>query len=190
MLDENQIYQNKLSFMNLLTCLEIDLTEFFAYLDSLDYFNKPATTQYFKAYTGGLCQHALDLYYELAQLANAYCPGKYTKQDIVKVALLKDLYRAELYEEYQKNVKNDVTGQWEIQPAFRYKEQRPTFGDIGFSSYMLAKRFVDFSDEQIEAIIQSSAKSDYAGDIHDIMRRFPLVTLTRMADMAATYLNC
>ena len=190
MLDENQIYQNKVSFMNLLACLNIDLTELSAYLDSIDFFNKPATTQYFKAYTGGLCQYALDTYFELAQLANAYCPGKYTKPDIVKVALFKDIYRAELYESYLKNVKNDLTGQWEVQPAFRYKEQRPTFGDIGFSSYMIAKRFIEFNDEHIEAIVQSSTKNEYAGDIHDIMRRFPLVTLTKMADLAATYLNC
>jgi hypothetical protein len=189
MLDENQIYQNKLSFVNLLSCLEIDLTELYTYLDTTDYFNKPASTQYFKAYPGGLCQYALDLYYELAQLVNAYCPGKYTKADVVKVALFKDIYRTELYECYMKNVKNDSTGNWEVQPAFRYKEQRPTFGDIGFSSYMIAKRFVDFTDEQIEAITQSAARSDYAGDIHDIMRSYPLVTLTKMADIAATYLS-
>lgn len=189
MLDENQIYQNKLRFMKLLTELNIDLTEITAYLDSIDYFNKPASTQYFKAYAGGLCQYALDLAFELMNVVNAYYPDKYTKEDVIKVAFFKDIYRAELYESYLKNVRNDLTGQWELQPAFRYKEQRPTFGDIGFSSYMIAKRFIDFSDEQIEAIIQSSAKSDYAGDIHDIMRRYPLVTLTKIADIAATYIN-
>ena len=189
MLDENQIYQNKLSFMGLLSCLNIDLTELSLYLDKIDYFNKPATTQYFKAYPGGLCQYALDLYYELAQLVNAYCAGKYTKADVVKVALFKDIYRAELYESYMKNVRNDQTGSWEIQPAFRYKEQRPTFGDINFSSYMIARRYIDFTEEQIEAIVQSATKNEYAGDIHDIMRSYPLVALTKMADIAATYLN-
>lgn len=189
MLDENKIYQNKLAFVNLLACLDIDITELYTYLESIDYFNKPASTQYFKAYTGGLCEYTLDLYYELAQLVNAYCPGKYSKADVVKVALFKDLYRAELYESYLKNVKNDLTGQWEMQPAFRYKELRPTFGDIGFSSYMIAKRFISFTDEQIEAITQSAAKSDYAGDIHTIMRAYPLVALTKMADIAATYLS-
>ena len=55
---------------------------------------------------------------------------------------------------------------------------------------MVAKRYIDFSDEHIEAIVQSSTKNEYAGDIHDIMRRFPLVTLTKMADVATTYLTC
>lgn len=189
MLDENKIYQNKVAFIQLLSKLNIDLTELYKYLDTIDYFNKPATTQYFRAYTGGLCQYALDLYFELCQLVNAYFPGKYTEEDVIKVALFKDLYRAECYEGYLKNQKNDITGQWETVPAFKYKEIRPTFGDIGFGSYMIAKRYIVFTDEQIEAITQSSAKSDYAGDIHTIMRAYPLVTLTKMADLAAMYLG-
>jgi hypothetical protein len=56
------------------------------------------------------------------------------------------------------------------------------------SSYMIAKRFFDFTDEQIEAIIYSKP-SDFAPDIHDVMRQYPLVTLTRMAEMVTTYLN-
>lgn len=189
MLDENQIYNNKVQYMQLLARLNVDLTDFYQYLESVEYFNKPATTQYFKAYPGGLCQYALDLYYELAQLANAYCPGRYSDKDIISVALLKDLYRAELYESYLKNQKNDQTGQWEQVWAYRYKEQRPTYGDISFSSYMIAKRYISFTDEQIEAIIQSSAKSDYSGDIHEILRVYPLVTLVKMADLAATYID-
>lgn len=189
MLSENEIFQNKLQFMQLLDKLNIDLTELYKFLEDTDYFKKPASTQYFKAYEGGLCKYALDLYYELCQLVNAYMPGRYTEIDVIKVALFKDLYRAELYESFYKNVKNDLTGQWETQKAFRYKEQRKTFGDINFGSYMLAKNFINFSDEQIEAIIQSAAKSDYAGDIHDIMRSYPLVTLTKMADLAATYID-
>jgi hypothetical protein len=54
---------------------------------------------------------------------------------------------------------------------------------------MIAKRFINFTDEQIEAITQASTKSDYAGDIHDIMRSYPLVTLTKMADLATLYLG-
>jgi len=189
MLDENQIYQNKLQFTQLLTRLGIDITELVKYLEEKDYFNKPATTNAFKAYDGGLCHYALDLYYELAQLVNAYFPGRYTEADVIKVALFKDLYKTELFEKYLKSVKNDNTGMWESVPAYKYKDQRPTFGDVSFGSYMIAKRFVDFTDEQIEAIIQSSAKSDYAGDIHTIYREYPLVVLTKMADLAATYID-
>lgn len=188
-LTDEQIYQNKMQYLELLSKLNIDLTELSKYLDVVDYFNKPASTQYFRAYPGGLCQYALDLYYELSQLVNAYCPGKYTEEDVIKVALFKDIYRAELYELYNKNVKNEETGKWEVVPSYRYKEERPTFGDLGFSSYMVAKHFITFTDEQIEAITQAETGNTYAGDIYDIMNSYKLVPLTSMAVMAARYLN-
>ena len=111
MLDQEKIYQNKLKFMELLTKLNVDLTDFSKFLDAVDYYNKPASTTYFKAYQGGLCQYALDLYYELCQLVNAYAPGKYTEEDVIKVALFKDLYRAILYEDCKKN--SYVDGKWQ-----------------------------------------------------------------------------
>ena len=187
MLNQETIYNNKHKFIELLMKLGVDLTDFSNYLDAVDYFNKPASMQYFRPYAGGLCQYALDLYYELCQLANAYFPGRYTEQDIIKVALFKDLYRAELYEGYEKPVMQN--GSWVQTKAWKYKEVRPTFGDMGFSSYMVAKHFFDFTDEQIEAITQADTKEQYAGDIHDIMRSYPLVTLTKMADLVATYLE-
>lgn len=187
MLNEETIYANKLKYMELLTKLNVDLTDFSKFLDSVDYFNKPASMQYFRAYSGGLCQYALDLYYELAQLANAYFPGKYKEEDVIKVALFKDLYRALLYEETEKN--QMIDGKWQTVKGYKYKDVRPTFGDLGFSSYMVAKHFFEFTDEQIEAITQADSKDSYAGDIHDIMRSYPLVTLTRMATLASMYLE-
>jgi hypothetical protein len=189
MLTSEQIYANKIKFIGLLSKLNIDLTQLIKYLDEFDYFNKPASTQYFKAYAGGLCQYALDLYYELVQLVNAYCPGKYTEEDVIKVALFKDIYKAELYEAYSKNVKNDITGQWETVLAYKYKEVRTVYGDLPFSSFMTARKFIDLSDEQIEAIMHATTNSSYGGDLHEILRLYPLVTLTRMADIAAYYLD-
>ena len=189
MLSNEQLYTNKVKFIELLTKLNIDLTQLIKYLDENDYFNKPASTQYFRAYPGGLCQYALDLYYELAQLVNAYCPGRYTEEDVIKVALFKDIYKAELYESYSKNVKNETTGNWESVLAYRYKENRQVYGDLAFSSYMTAKKFIDLTDEQIEAIMHSTATNPFGGDLYEIYRAYPLVTLTKMADIAAYYLE-
>ena len=188
MLTTDQIQNNKMKFIELVSELGIDLTALTEYLNKVDYFNKPASYQYFKAYPGGLCQYALDLYYELAQLVNAYCPGKYTKEDVIKVALFRDIYRAEMCEVYMKNQKNEVTGQWDSVPAYRTGEVRRVFGDIGFSSYMVAKDFIPFTTEQTEAIMHSHP-SDYNVDIHVIKREYPLVALTCMADLAATYID-
>lgn len=188
MLTDDQIYQNKIKYMQLVSKLGIDLTALTQYLESIDYFNKPVSNQFFRAYKGGLCQYALDLCFELGQLVNAYFPGKYSETDVIKVALFRDLYRAELYEAYTKDVKNE-NGNWEPTTLYKYRAMRPVYGDINFGSYMISKRFIDFTDEQIEAITQSNTNNTYAGDIHDIMRNYPLVTLTRMADLATMYLN-
>lgn len=189
MLNDNQLYNNKIRFLELLGKLNIDLTELVKYLDENDYFNKPASSQYFKAYAGGLCQYALDMYYELSQLVTAYCPGKYTEEDVIKVALFKDIYKAELFEAYSKNIKNEVTGLWETTTAYKYKEDRAVYGDLPFSSFMTARKFIDLTEEQIEAIMHSTASGSYGGDIHEILRKYQLVALTRMADIAAYYLD-
>ena len=190
MISQEQKNNNEIRFMELLTRLNIDLTNINKLLDEVDYFNKPASTQYNGAYPGGLCEHALKVAHELGVLCNAYFPGRYTEEDVIKVALFKDIYKASMYEGYMKNVKNDETGQWESVPAFRTRENsnRPVFGEIGFSSYMQIKDLILLTDENIEAIVHSR-HSDYAPDTHEVCRVFPLVTLTRMAEMAAMYLN-
>lgn len=190
MLTFEQKNNNEIKFMELLTRLNIDLTEVTKFLDMIDYFNKPASTQYVGAYPGGLCEHALKVVHELGVLCNAYFPGRYTEEDVIKVAFFKDIYKATMYESYTKNVKNETTGQWESVAAYKTKEgnSRLVYGDLGFSSYMQVKDIVALSNEQIEAIVYSRI-SDFAPDIYDIFRSYPLVALTRMAEMAATYIN-
>ena len=190
MLTQEQMNTNEIKYLELLTKLNIDLTALTKFLDQVDYFKKPASTQYFGAYPGGLCEYSLRVAHELGVLCNAYYPGKYTEEDVIKVALLKDIYKAVMYEPYLKNVKNEETGQWVAVHAFKTKEgfNRPVFGDLGFSSYMQIKDFIPLTTEQIEAIVHSRI-SDFAPDIHEVFRAYPLVTLTRMAEMAAMYIG-
>lgn len=188
MLTEEQKQQNKLKYLNLLSKLGIDMTEISKYLNSINYFEKPNSIQGEYAYSGGLCEHALKLCHELGILCEAYYPNVYTEADIIKTALMHGLYKATLYEEYNRNIKNETTGQWESITAYRNKEDRPTFGDIGFSSYMIAKYFLTFTDEQILAICHSTGSNTFAPDMPDILKSYPLVTLIKMADMVVTYL--
>ena len=190
MLTQEQKNNNEIRFVELLSKLNIDLTELNKFLDQIDYFNKPASTQYAGAYPGGLCEHALRVAHELGVLCNAYFPGRYSEEDVIKVAFFKDIYKATMYEAYMKNVKNDETGQWVSVPAYKTKEgvNRPVFGDLGFSSYMQTKNFIPLTTEQTEAIVYSRP-FESAPDIHEVFKTYPLVTLTRMAEMAATYIE-
>jgi hypothetical protein len=190
MISQEQKNNNEIKFVELLSRLNIDLTELNKLLDQINYFNAPASTQYMGAYPGGLCEHALRVAHELGVLCNAYFPGRYSEEDVIKVAFFKDIYKATMYEAYMKNVKDEESGQWTTIPAYKTREgtNRPVYGDLGFSSYMQIKNLVPLTDEQIEAIIYSRP-SDFAPDIHEVFRAYPLVTLTRMAEMAASYIN-
>ena len=190
MLTEEQILDNKSKFISLLVNLNIDLTALTKYLisETVDYFNKPYTNYQTYSYKGSLCEHTIKLFEELKKLCDFYCPDRYSLQDILKVALFKDLYRAELYEPYLKNVKNELTSQWESVLSYRTKEVRPIFGDISFSSYMIAKKFINLdNDELVEAIIYSSTNSNIEN--FNIRKTYKLVTLVTMAELAVDYLN-
>ena len=97
-LTQEQVFQNKIKYMELLSKLNIDLTDLAQYLEATGYFTKPLMANGPKDYVGSLCEHALNVYYELCQLVNAYTPGRYNEIYVIKVALFKDLYRAELYQ--------------------------------------------------------------------------------------------
>lgn len=190
MLTDEQKMGNKIRFAEILSTLNIDLTMLMKYLESdrVDFFNKPFNFYSDYAYAGSLCEHSLKVYDELVKLAELYYPGVYHQSDLVLVALFKDLYRAELYEAYTKNVKNEVTGQWENQIAYRNKDIRPIFGDIQFSSYMILKKFITLdNDEVVEAICYSGNNSNI--EIHNIRKDYKLVVLTTLAELAASYLG-
>ena len=53
---------------------------------------------------------------------------------------------------------------------------------------MIAKKFIDLdNDELVEAIVQSSTESSL--DSYQVRKSYKLVTLTIMAEIAATYLT-
>lgn len=183
--DETKV-KNKEMYLNLLKRINLDTSEFLSYLESINYFEAPATAQYTGAYAGGLCEYALKLAHELGVLCTAYFPGKYTAEDVLKVALLKDIYRSCMYVPYKKNIKNEETGQWETTLAYKTTDDRPVFGDLGFSSFMVLRNYVNFTDEQLEAIIHSTGLNSYSVDIHEILKKYKLVALTRMADSVVT----
>lgn len=190
MLTQEQKNANELKYFELLSKLNIDLTEISKLLDRVDYFNKPATTQYTGAYEGGLCEYALKFAHELGVLCNAYCLGRYSEEDVIKVALFKDIYKATMYEKATKNVKDDTTGTWSSVAYYRTKDgaDRQVFGDLGFSSYMQIRDLVPLTTEQVEAIVYSRI-SDFGPDVYEVFKAYPLVILTRMAEMAAAYIN-
>lgn len=181
MLTDEQKIQNKEKYISLLQMAEVYSEELVAFLESINYFEAPFSAQRSYSYAGGLCEYSLKLAHEMGVLGSHYFKNKYTAADILKVALFKEVYRAFLYKITPKNVKNDETGKWEVTYIYSNNENRPVFGDLGLSSYMLMRKFIDFSDEQMEAIIQQNNLTNYSSDIYEVSKTYPLVTIARMA---------
>lgn len=171
MLTNEQIQENKIKYLELLSKLNFDMTNISTYLDGIGYWTAPYTSQYFRAYPGGLCQTAIELYNCLKKQAELYFNGVFSEQDFIKVALFRNCYRAEMYEQ--------------VNGAYKTKKCRPTYGDLGFSSFMTVRHFLDFTDEQIEAIVHG-AVTDTSIDIHEIRKDYPLVTLTTISELLIT----
>lgn len=190
MLDVSQIGENKTRYLELLSKLDEDTSKFVYYLNSprVDFFNKPFNNKPDVAYAGSLCEHCVKFYDELKKITDFYRPNYYSEKELIKVALFKDLYRAELYEAYNRNQKNDETGKWETVVGYRAKEERPVFGDIGFSSYMIARKFFNLDDDEVvEAIVNSTMESEL--DSYQIRKAYSLVPFVLMAELALTYLQ-
>lgn len=188
MLTPEQKQANKIQYTSLLSRIKLDVAPIMQLLESVDYFDKPVTPQQFRSYSGGLCEYAIDLCFELGNLCAAYCPNTYSEETIFKVALLRDIYRATLYEPQVRSVKNSQTNSWEDVLVWQTSESRISYGNVGFSSYMQLRNLVPFSDEELEAICNSQLNSGYSIDEAKIKRCFPLVALLSMADLAVSYL--
>lgn len=185
---EDKILANKKEWLRRCAKLEFDRTQLLKYLDAVDYWHAPYSSSGPYNYDGGLCEFSLKLGNDLGQLCEAYRPGQYSVRDILSVSLFYGRYSAELYEKYFKNTKVE-SGEWVQVPAYRYRENRAVYGDLMFSSYMTAKHFYPgFTDEQTEALVLAGTKQEFAGDINEIKKSYPLVVLTQMATQSTLYL--
>jgi hypothetical protein len=82
------------------------------------FFEAPASGQFHHAYETGLAVHSLEVFAWALRLAPSF--GIDVSSDVAKISVMfHDLCKAGLYETYDKNVKDDVTGQWHKETAYR-----------------------------------------------------------------------
>ena len=78
-LTEKQIEENKIKFLKLIAEIDIegaDTNGLVSYLDENGFFESPASTVYHSGYKGGLCQHSLNVFEIIQDLAQKYFPDK------------------------------------------------------------------------------------------------------------------
>lgn len=169
------------------------------FLSNGDYFYAPLTSDFEYSYNGGLAQYSLDILDNLLTLRRTNCYNKINADDetLTILALFHSICKINYYEEYGKNEKvyDNVNGNkedengkfyWQTVKGYRMKsaKDRFTFGDYGFSSYMIISKFLPLSDEEVMAIVHYNCGMDNnhsTRDIYEILRSYPLVALLHSA---------
>lgn len=200
MLTQEQIHKNKETFLNLISEITraFDKEKLISWLEKSDFFTAPASIKNHSNFDGGLCYHSLNVYAALENLCNSYAvddSGKplYDEDSIKIVSLLHDISKANLYEKYNRNVKNDITGKWEQKEEYRTKEAKDRFiyGNHEETSLFMVRSFIPLTIEEEVAILShmggkswDSAQTNL-GEVYD---KYNLACLLHVADMLSTFI--
>ena len=163
--------------------------------DGCDFFTAPASTKYHGNYTGGLCEHSLDVYDMAVGLEGLYRENirkqylvlnrPYDRDQFMEsmaiAALFHDLCKANFY-------KAKVNGR---NMNYTVDEQLPFGGHGSKSIYMLSKYLKDIRDDEAIAInchMGFSRSEDKTISIGESFRFPPLAWIIHVADEAATFM--
>ena len=164
--------------------------EFLDWLLKTDFFTAPASTKYHGACEGGLLLHSLNVYKTLRE--RYFEEGKDSEESFAICALLHDLCKAQFYKVSTRNVKNDVTGQWEKVPYYTVEDAFP-YGH-GEKSVFLIERFMRLKTSEAMAIrwhmggFDDSARGGSFA-ISLAYEKYPLAGKLHLADLESTYLK-
>lgn len=164
--------------------------EFLDWLLKTDFFTAPASTKYHGACEGGLLLHSLNVYKTLRE--RYFEEGKDSEESFAICALLHDLCKAQFYKVSTRNVKNDVTGQWEKVPYYTVEDAFP-YGH-GEKSVFLIERFMRLKTREAMAIrwhmggFDDSARGGSFA-ISLAYEKYPLAVKLHLADLESTYLK-
>lgn len=156
------------------------------WLESSDFFTAPASTRFHGNYSGGLCEHSLNVYKALVKLAADYPDMNFNEESLAIVALFHDLCKVDFYTTEKRNRKNPETGQWESYDAYSINEQF-CFGGHGSKSVYLVQHFMKLSMSEAAAINTHMGAFDN-DKVGAVFEKTPLAWFLHIADGMATYI--
>ena len=203
MLTKEKIIQNRATFVNLLKSIDIpgaDIDGLISFLDESDFFFAPASVKCHAAYDGGLCEHSLNTYRAITELAGymEYLgeqkladERKFDENSLKVVALLHVLGKVNYFTEYTKNVK-DEDGKWNSVREFKIREPEDReLGNVAVNTFLIVSKFIPLNSDETSALINFNCGIDtgYANkDMCAILAKSSLTTLLHCADMMSCYL--
>jgi len=157
------------------------------WLESQDFFSAPASTKYHDAFPGGLLYHSLRAYNEILTLMKSE-RFPVNPDSAILVALVHDWCKICFYEPYQKNVKDEETGTWHKETAYRVNQTGIPLGH-GVSSMFLASKFFNLTPEESLAIRWHMGNyrvcEAESSELCTANEKVPLVLLLQFADQLA-----
>ena len=161
--------------------------ELLNWLLNTDFFTAPASTKFHCACENGLVMHSVNVFNTMVE--KHFEEGVDDMESFAVSALLHDICKAEFYKVSTRNVKNDVTGQWEKQPYYSVEDKFP-FGH-GEKSVFLIERFMRLKLDEAMAIRWHMGSFDDAQGytVSQAYDKYPLAVKLHLADMESTYLR-
>lgn len=222
MLTEEQIINNKNEFLELVNRLAVARPEYndweglINYLNTSDFFSAPASTMFHGAYVGGLCEHSLNVYKSIIDLATMYQNThenvNFTWENLALTSLFHDLSKINFYEKSIRNVKRYWDGNpetlnkynkkddngyfnWFTEESFIKKSFNDTFiyGNHEETSVFKLQEFIALSTDEIVAILHHTGYITSDGDFNKskeysyVFSSYPLALLLHLADTYATF---
>lgn len=158
------------------------------WLECTDFFTAPASSRYHDSNVGGLVYHSLTVYNRIMELKYTNKFESVPVESAALVALVHDWCKIGYYECYQKNVKNEQTGQWEKVSAYKVNQTGIPLGH-GVSSMFLANRCIILNPEEACAIRWHMGEYNVANnemnELHKANHSHPLCYLIQFADRLA-----
>lgn len=208
MLTEQQIKYNEETFIELLSSIEregADIEGLIKKLKNSDFFTAPASTKFHGAYKGGLCQHCLNVYYNLVNQVKLFenlDEGCYDENTIKIVALLHDMSKMNYYEVTSKNKKiycedgdkRDELGRFKWISEFGYKKRDKvfTYGNHEANAEFMVRHFIPLTIDESVAIMHHMGGMSFDSsqeNIGEIFNEYQLSLLLHIADMQSSYIN-
>ncbi|MBR2724658.1 MAG: HD domain-containing protein [Ruminococcus sp.] len=161
--------------------------ELLSWLSNTDFFTAPASTKYHCACENGLVMHSVSVFNTMME--KHFEEGVDSVESFAIAALLHDVCKAEFYKISTRNVKNELTGQWEKQPYYTIEDKFP-FGH-GEKSVFLIERFMKLKLDEAMAIRWHMGNFDDSTGytVSQAYEKYPLAVKLHLADMESTYLR-
>lgn len=172
------------------------------WLENHGFFTSPATTKFHHSYQGGLCQHSIEVAETSIKLKNSLIQNEsIPDSSLIKIGLLHDISKSSCFELNSVNKKIyspdgnkfDELGNfyWESQLGYKYKDDIVLPGNYGFSSYMIAKPFISFTDDEIIALSNYQYILNPNDSVNSLrlMGTNKLMTLLAISDISSSYLT-